>query len=190
MEPSKRSEGGLRGVRYSQSKRVRLSERQEELLRRLAQHWDCDQGEVIRRLIVEAAEREGVVGSPAPSRASTQDAGISKEQTPLAPAGFRAPSPEERTAQERLRVFAERLRAGGHVSAGEMQREIEVLRRHAIIVPAQQSGPPSSEWQEEIRQLLAEVRAGVPEEWSEEELQQHVVEAVAAVREERRARDD
>jgi hypothetical protein len=190
MEQAKRPRGGLRGVRYSQSKRVRLSEKQGELLRRLAERWDCDQAEVIRRLIVEAAEREGVAASLAPSQESPPDAGASMERAPLAPAGFRVPSPEERTAQERLRLLVEQLRGGGHVSSGEMQREIEILRRHAVITPARQSGPPSPEWQTEFRQLLDEVRAGVPEEWSEEELQQHVEEAVAAVREERRARDD
>jgi hypothetical protein len=103
---------------------------------------------------------------------------------------FRVPTPEERAAQERLRELTERVRAGEQVAPEEMRREIEVLRRHAVIVPAEQSGPPSPEWQAEFRQLLEEVRAGVPEEWSEEELQQRVEEAVAAVRQERRARDD
>jgi hypothetical protein len=92
------------------------------------------------------------------------------------------PTSEERAAQERLRALAERLRAGEYVSAAEMQREIGILRRYAVITPAQHSGPPSPEWQAEFRQLLEAVRAGVPEEWTEEELQQHVEEAVAAVR--------
>lgn len=58
----KRPRGRPEGQRYPYSRQVRLSEKQEELLRQLSERWDCQQVDVIRALIMEAGEREGLVG--------------------------------------------------------------------------------------------------------------------------------
>jgi hypothetical protein len=40
--------------------RVRLSDEQESVIAGLAERWDCQQVDVIRRLILEAGEREAI----------------------------------------------------------------------------------------------------------------------------------
>jgi hypothetical protein len=52
---------------FPHSRQIRLSERQAELLRELAERWDCQQVDVIRRLIVEAGAREGLTPAAAPA---------------------------------------------------------------------------------------------------------------------------
>ena len=51
----------MTGRRYPHRRQVGLSEEQGELLRRLAQRWRCPQADVIRKLIVEAGDREGLM---------------------------------------------------------------------------------------------------------------------------------
>src|SRR5438445_349653 len=104
MEQTKRPRGRPGGQRYPFSRQIRLSQNQEELLRRLSERWDCQQVDVIRRLIVEAAEREG-----------------------LTTATVRPPAPDW---QERFRALLAKAQssATGDLTPEELEREVTLAR--------------------------------------------------------------
>lgn len=176
------------GARYPKRLMVYEDDRGLELLRAIAERWETTQAEAVRRLIRNAAremglpEREELPGAPVSDAVRRAEASPTPDLAPAIPAG------DGEGPLIDLRELAERVRTGDREAEAELRRLAERMRAETTILPAELPGPPSPEWRAEFRQLLEEVRAGVPEEWSEEELRQHVEEAVAAVRAERRAR--
>lgn len=145
----------------------RISTEAKRLLELMAESLGTSQSAVFEAAIREKARRERIT---LPDRA----AGNSPESRPATVA--------EAPAALDLRPLAERIRAGDEEAAEELRRAIADLRTRAAITPAKRPEELDPGWRERLLSLIEQMRASVPAEWTEEELQEQIRQVVAEVR--------